>query len=112
MTGVVVVVAEVSAVVPVSGTVVLMVAMAGEGGSLLAERPWREVDAGGAVHTPRLARWAPKMTVVMWVTAASGVSGTVVLMMALGREVGWQVAARGWRELYAGCEVHTPLLAR
>ena len=68
------------------------------------------------------------MTVVMWMTAVSvvsgtvvlmtavsavvPVSGTVVLMMAMEMEVGSQLAERHWRDFYAGCEVHTPLLAR
>jgi len=68
------------------------------------------------------------MTVVMWMTAVSVVSGTVVLvtavsavvpmsgavvlMMAMEMEVGSQLAERHWRDFYAGCEVHTPLLAR
>ena len=52
------------------------------------------------------------MTVVMWMTAASVVSGTVVLVMAMEMEVGSQLAERHWRDFYAGCEVHTPLLAR
>ena len=64
------------------------------------------------------------MTVVMWMTAVSVVSGAVVLMtavsavvpvvlmMAMEMEVGSQLAERHWRDFYAGCEVHTPLLAR
>ena len=52
------------------------------------------------------------MTVVMWMTAVSVVSGTVVLMMVMEMEVGSQLAERHWRDFYAGCEVHTPLLAR
>ena len=68
------------------------------------------------------------MTVVMWMTAVSVVSGTVVLvtavsavvpmsgavvlMMAMEMEVGSQLAERHWRDFYADCEVHTPLLAR
>ena len=52
------------------------------------------------------------MTVVMWMTAVSVVSGTVVLMMAMEMEVGSQLAERHWRDFYAGCEFHTPLLAR
>ena len=67
------------------------------------------------------------MTVVMWMTAVSVVSGTVVLvtavsavvpmsgavvlMMAMEMEVGSQLAERHWRDFYADCEVHTPLLA-
>ena len=54
--------------------------------------------------------------VVVVVTAVSAVvpvvSGTVVLMMAMEMEVGSQLAERHWRDFYAGCEVHTPLLAR
>ena len=56
MTVVVVVVTAVSAVVPVSGTVVLMMAMEMEVGSQLAERHWRDFYAGYEVHTPLLAR--------------------------------------------------------
>ena len=37
------------------------------------------------------------MTVVMWMTAVSVVSGTVVLMMTMEMEVGSQLAERHWR---------------
>jgi hypothetical protein len=52
------------------------------------------------------------VVVVTAVSAVVPVSGTVVLMMAMEMEVGSQLAERHWRDFYAGCEVHTPLLAR